>query len=84
MKQVNKAKIKKKRNQKIYDEYSEIAKSRATFMNFRKKIEGGLVEDDSAIIDELERADETFNSAQKKQKMHKMMTLMQPLSSKRT
>ena len=51
MKQINKQKNKKK--QKVVDEYSEINKVRVTFMNFRKRIEGGLVEDESLILDEL-------------------------------
>ena len=55
MKQINKQKVKHKKKQKVVDEYSEIQKTRVTFMNFRKKIEGGLVEDDSFILDELQQ-----------------------------
>ena len=47
-------------------------------MNFRKKIEGGLVEDESYILDELQQDHDSLDEVQKQQKMKKMMTLIQP------
>ena len=57
MKQINKQKSKKQKKQKVIDEYSEVNKVRVTFLNFRKKIEGNLVEDENTLLEDLQNDD---------------------------
>ena len=49
-----------------------------TFQNFRKKIEGNLVEDESMILDELQQQDDSLDEQQRQTKYKKMMSLIQP------
>lgn len=41
----------KKSKPKIVDELSEVTKLRATFINFRRKLEGGLTEEETTPFD---------------------------------
>lgn len=50
---MRKSKRSKKRKRPLVDEENRLTKVRATFINFRRKLEGNLVEDEFLGLDEF-------------------------------